>query len=210
MAFSFLKRETKEQKVVREIKEKKVQIDKLKEEITNMAKLQIVNGKIVKTQDVPQTPTTSQPTQTPPTPQPTTNPNMDFEQEVMREKIKRQLLEQQQQSQQNEMLRRQMLQEQERQLVAQQQAIYEQQQSQLQQEDMLMQQQVQQQQQVEQEVEVVLRLTNDSEFKMSVSVNEIGEFIKDINTAIEHQTPFNIGDHTINTRHLMMYTIIVQ
>jgi hypothetical protein len=184
--FNIFKRKTKEEKVFEELQKKKNQIEKIKEEMKNMAKLQIVNGKIVRTKDDVNT---TQPVQN----------ELSDEQKLAKAQ---QILEQQEYKKIVEAHEQEMLQQKRQELLLMQQA-----KQQIEQQEAMLQQQAKQIQE-EQNLTIVIKLTNGDEYKLEVPANSFEDFSKDMDNSLTNNVPFNVGNITINSKHILLYMIL--
>lgn len=208
------KEKTKEE-VLADMKAKSEQIEKLKEEINNMGKLIMVNGKLTKQEDKP------------------TNKNEEKVQTVtpqtQEQRIDQATIRQQQEQQQiEEEIRRQMAIRQEQQRQAEhmerlrQQQMYE--------EQMAREQAIQNDrsrprpmvppplddfpEEIRQEpthhtlepVVFIIEVVTGNRYEIPVVASELEDFIAQLNSAIDNQTSVQVGDIIMNGRNIVLYT----
>ena len=185
-------KENDEKKILEEMKKKKEQIDKLKEEMNNMAKLVLKDGKLQKVEEkkdevlpiIPPNPPSTKSIEY-------DNPElaMNEAQQAMREDYRRKMQEQmlREQMVQNEQLRQQQYNEQ------------------------LRQQQLRQQQYVQPEspviIKVIIEMISGVSYGLEIPENQITAFLTDLDTAINNQTTFPLNNRVINGRNIVSYVI---
>lgn len=212
-------RKNKEEKILVDIKKKKAQLDKLKEEIVQMGKLVLKDGKLQRIDDIKRDEVVVQNSQeavdtfektakqvveqvAPPprsmprqyaASQPTLLPEEDIvyvKQPTSQSQFTPQQLQQMQMQQQ--------MQEQYEQMQLQQQRL-----QQLQMQQQMTQQQAQQQLPP---IMVNIELVTGSIIQLEVERAKLDSFVEEINGAIDNQSSIPLGSKVINGRNIVMYT----
>jgi len=217
-------KKTNEEKIIEDMKKKKEQVDKLKEEINKMGKLVLKDGKLTKVDDTTKTEIKVPVMESPPMPQTQGYDNIDVDEMVQAERLRRQQApvtqqpapqvrqqvspppmsqEEYQYKLQQDMLAYQRMQQQ-----AQIQARAEQE---AEEREMLRQQALQQQYRPPvQEVPaigVTIEMITGNIIKVNVPGDKIESFIEALNTAIDNQSSFPITSKVINGRNVVSFTI---
>jgi hypothetical protein len=219
-------KKTNEEKIIEDMKKKKEQMDKLKEEINKMGKLVLKDGKLTKVDDVAKVDSKVPTMESPPIPQAQSFDNIDVDEMVQAERMRRQ---QQQPVQSNQArlqvsspsitqdeyqykLQQEMAAYQRLQQQAQQQAQLEQQaQQEANQREMLRQQTLQQQYrppvQELPSIGIIIEMVTGSIIKVNVPGDRVESFIEGLSTAIDNQSSFPITSKVINGRNVVSFTV---
>lgn len=184
-------KEKEEKKILEEMKRKKQQIEKLKEEMNNMAKLVLKDGKLQKVEDkkdeamiIPPSPPPSKPMYDTP------DNSMQEAQQAMREQIyRKQMQEQMIQERINEEVRQRQLQEQQ-QRYAQSQA-----------------QPRYAQAAPVANIKVIIEMINGATYGIELPETQISAFLTELDTAINGQTTFPLSNRVINGKNIISYVV---
>jgi len=225
---------SKEEKTLDEIKKKKAQMDKLKEEIVKMGKLVLKDGKLTKVEDTPKEEAKiGTPAVMPDVP----TSDAEIDEMVQQERLRRQGMAtlvntpqpprsvppQMSQDQYNALQRQQELYNYQQQIIQQQamqnqavnqaQAEAEQREYMRQQQELYQQQQMRQQPQPYQQpqrlpmIAVSIDMVNGTTITISVPGDKVDSFVEGLNIAIDNQSSFPINNKIINGRNIVSYTI---
>lgn len=218
----FGKKKTKEEKIIEQMKEKKEQIDKLKEEMNNMAKLVLKDGKLQKVEDV-QKQEEKKEINTPPSPPPELDTRRAMPQQYQEDifenprrqptpdevqQIRQQIINENRAKQEYQLRQEQMrlYQEQEQMRMMQQQAA-QQQAQQFVPPPTPPQQFYQQPVPPIQSVVVVIEMVNGSIYKYEITTDVLNQFTSELNAAMNQQTTYSLNDRTIHGKHIVSYFI---
>lgn len=205
----FFKKKNKEEKIIEQMKEKKAQIDKLKEEMNAMAKLVLKDGKLQKVEDTPKE-EVRQAVPTPPSPP----PSIDIRRQPQPLQYD---IGDQNQMQPNahdiQRMRQQMFDENQRRLQEDQRA------QQQYQEQLRMQQPVpprqfyqQPQPQFYQQpvppriINILIETITGATYKLEITEDIFKQFTDELNAAIDGQATFTIGNRILNGRNIVSYS----
>jgi hypothetical protein len=214
----FWKRKSKEEKILEKIREKKKEIDKLKEDVNNMAKLVLKDGKLQKVESA--TPPQKE-IPTPPSPPDELNMNLKpkYSEEDMRREYNKMIeaiapASMQQQYQQPQMAPQppnyepaprqnppQFVPPPQRPQFRQPQYAPVEEQPQYYQQP----QQPQYRPQPEQVVQITIVLCNEGTLQFSVPLSALENYINTLNNAMEQSKVIVIEDYIVNARNIVMY-----
>jgi hypothetical protein len=204
------RKQSKEEKALEEIKIKKAQIDKLKEEIVQMGKLVLKDGKLQKVEDT-QKPESIGPVPTPP------SPPLDFEQQAMKvaEQVRQRMPPPYSNPPQAEPQFPPLPQFPQQQYQQQAYPQYQQQAPPPQFQQQQYQQPPPQYQMPPQFVQqppqyppltVTIQMIGETVIQVNVAQEKIESFIEELNNAVDNQSSFPLGNKIINGRNILFYT----
>jgi hypothetical protein len=215
-------KKNQEKQILNEMKKKKQQIEKLKEDMNKMAKLVLKDGRLQKVEEKRDVIKSEEELAVPISPMAKQVPNFDIKvptfnnEEIIEEKLSNEIL----QEQQRRLYEQQVAQEQQRRLYEQQVAqeqqrrLYEQQVAQEQQRR-LYEQQVGQTMNIinkptQQEstiIKVTIETVGGGTFNVGVPEEHISKFLADLDIAINSQVIFPLNNRIINGRNIVSYLI---
>jgi len=187
-------KKTKEEKIVEEMKKKKEQIDKLKEEMNNMAKLILKDGKLQKVEDTPKQEEVKPVVQVPPPieiMQPSSHDIQYMRQQIEADNQRRAVEEQTRQY--DEAVARAVQQQQQQQVMYRQPVPPPQ-----------MPQMYQPQQPTV--VKVTIEVITGGVYAIDIESSVIKQFISELDKAINSQIVFAIGNRVINGKQIVSYS----
>lgn len=220
------KEEKQKEKILKQMKEKKVQIDKLKEEMNNMAKLVLKDGKLQKVEDTPKQEEPLGPLGNVPVPPPALDSRRPIPQQYQEDifenprrqptpnevqQIRQQIMEENRAKQEQQLRQEQLrlFQEQEQMRMMQEQAAQRQFVPPPMPPHQYYQQPVYQNPLPPpvQSVVVVIEMVNGSLYKYEITTDVLKQFIEELNSAINQQTTYSLNDRTINGKNIVSYFI---
>jgi len=205
----FGKKKTKEEKIIEQMKEKKQQIDKLKEEMNNMAKLVLKDGKLQKVEDIQKQEEKKEIGPAPNPPLVLDTRMIEQSQDNIFENPRRQPT-----SDEVQQIRQQIFNENITKQEQQLRLFQEQEQMRMMQQQTAQQQQYYQQPVYQtpvsppvQSVMVVIEMVNGSLYKYEITTDVLKQFTDELNSAMNQQVTYSLNDRTIHGKHIVSYFI---